>query len=192
MVHLSVTLLHLYIQCIPFYYSWHQYCRNFFHFHNLKLQFISIFCRSFFSIFCRYLRYLVGTNDILVSLRVPTKLRKSIMGQFPIAPAPRPALTRAVFISVGKMSLCHFFLLLSTMIVNSLSKPTTHSGPECNQSAPKVIFPNFWILIVFANTLYAFFSSEIDYKYGNFHLKIEIWFNFLSKIGLWTLGVNSW
>ena len=46
--------------------------RNFFHFHILKLLFLSIFCW--------YFRYSVGTNDMLVGLNVPTKLRKSIIG----------------------------------------------------------------------------------------------------------------
>ena len=37
--------------------------RNFWHFYFLKLLFLSIFCR--------YIRYFVGTNDMLVGLHVP-------------------------------------------------------------------------------------------------------------------------
>ena len=50
----------------------------FLHFHNLKLPFLSIFCR--------YFGYFVGTNDTLVGLHVPTKLRNSIMGEIPPPP----------------------------------------------------------------------------------------------------------
>ena len=59
-----------------------------------------------------------------------------------------------------------------------------HSGPECNQSAPKWDFANFFILNIFckfmkARTLvymymYAIFSFEINQKYRNCHLKVEI------------------
>ena len=46
--------------------------RRFSNFYILKLLFLSIFCW--------YFRYFVGTNDMLVGLYVPTKLRKSIGG----------------------------------------------------------------------------------------------------------------
>ena len=46
--------------------------RRFSNFYILKLLFLSIFCW--------YFRYFVGTNDMLVGLHVPTKLRKSIGG----------------------------------------------------------------------------------------------------------------
>ena len=46
--------------------------RTFCHFCILKLLFLSIFCW--------YIRYFVGTNDMLVGSHVPTKLRKGIMG----------------------------------------------------------------------------------------------------------------
>ena len=41
--------------------------RNFWHFHILKLLFLSIFCR--------YNRYFVGTNGMLVGLHVPTNFQ---------------------------------------------------------------------------------------------------------------------
>ena len=41
--------------------------RNFWHFYILKLLFLSIFCR--------YIRYFVGTNDMLVGLHVPTNFQ---------------------------------------------------------------------------------------------------------------------
>ena len=41
--------------------------RKFWHFYILKLQFLSIFCR--------YIRYSVGTNDMLVGLHVPTNFQ---------------------------------------------------------------------------------------------------------------------
>ena len=41
--------------------------RKFWHFYILKLL--------FFSIFCRYIRYFVGTNDMLVGLNVPTNFQ---------------------------------------------------------------------------------------------------------------------
>ena len=47
--------------------------RKFSNFYILKLLFLSIFCW--------YFRYFVGTNDMLVGLHVPTKLRKSMVGQ---------------------------------------------------------------------------------------------------------------
>ena len=40
---------------------------NFSHFYILKLLFLSIFCR--------YFRYFVGTNDMLVGLHVPTNFQ---------------------------------------------------------------------------------------------------------------------
>ena len=46
--------------------------KTFSHFYILKLLLLSIFCW--------YYRYFVGTNDMLVGLHVPTKLRKSIGG----------------------------------------------------------------------------------------------------------------
>ena len=46
--------------------------RKFSHFYILKLLFLSIFCW--------YFRYFVGTNDMIVGLHVPTKLRKSMGG----------------------------------------------------------------------------------------------------------------
>ena len=52
------------------------------HFYILKLLFLSI-C-------CRYIRYFVGTNDMLVDLHVPTKLRKSIIGGGGSSPPPPP------------------------------------------------------------------------------------------------------
>ena len=42
--------------------------RKFWHFYILKLLFLSIFCR--------YIRYFVGTNDMLVGLHVPTNFQK--------------------------------------------------------------------------------------------------------------------
>ena len=41
--------------------------RKFSHFYILKLLFLSIFCR--------YFRYFVGTNDMLVGLHVPTNFQ---------------------------------------------------------------------------------------------------------------------
>ena len=41
--------------------------RKFWHFYILKLLFLSIFCR--------YIRYFVGTNDMLVGLHVPTNFQ---------------------------------------------------------------------------------------------------------------------
>ena len=54
--------------------------RKFSHFYILKLLFLSIFCW--------YFRYFVGTNDMLVGLHVPTKLRKSIIGGDNCPPPP--------------------------------------------------------------------------------------------------------
>ena len=56
--------------------------RTFTHFYILKLLLLSIFCW--------YFRYFVGTNDMLVGLHVPTKLRKSIGGgggELPLPPS---------------------------------------------------------------------------------------------------------
>ena len=68
--------------------------RKFWHFYTLNLLFLSIFCR--------YIRYFVGTNDMLVGSHctdkfpnVPTKIRKSIIGgggaAAPPAPPPPPS-----------------------------------------------------------------------------------------------------
>ena len=65
--------------------------RTFWHFYILKLLFISIFCR--------YFRYFVGTNDMLVGLytctdkfpNVPTKLRKGIIGGGGAIALPAPS-----------------------------------------------------------------------------------------------------
>ena len=66
--------------------------RKFWQFYILNLLFLSIFCR--------YIRYFVGTNDMLVGshvptnfqMYIPTKIRKSIMGggggQLPPCPPP--------------------------------------------------------------------------------------------------------
>ena len=64
--------------------------RKFSHFYILKLL--------FFSIFCRYFRYFVGTNDMLVGLHVPTNFQmyrqnseKALLGgNCPPAPPPPP------------------------------------------------------------------------------------------------------
>ena len=64
-----------------------------------KLWLLYILKLPFLSIFCRYISYFVGTNDMLVGLHVPTKfpnvptkLRKSIIGggggQLPPCPPP--------------------------------------------------------------------------------------------------------
>ena len=62
--------------------------RKFRYFYILKLLFLSIFCR--------YIRYFVGTNDMLVGLHVPTKVRKGIIGGggaiAPLPPPPPPPL----------------------------------------------------------------------------------------------------
>ena len=61
--------------------------RKFWHFYILNLLFLLIFCR--------YIRYFVGTNDMLCRLtctdkfpNVPTKIRKSIIGGAAAPPAP--------------------------------------------------------------------------------------------------------
>ena len=63
--------------------------RNFWHFYILKLLFLSIFCR--------YIRYFVGTNDMLVGLHVPTNFQmyrqnseKALLGGGAVAPLPPP------------------------------------------------------------------------------------------------------
>ena len=56
--------------------------RKFWHFYILNLLFLSIFCR--------YIRYFVGTNDMLVGSHVPTKIRKSIIGEAAAPPPPPP------------------------------------------------------------------------------------------------------
>ena len=64
------------------------------------------------------------------------------------------------------------------------------------QNATKLLIFNIFCKITKDNTLvydvYAIFSFEINQKYGNFHLKVGTWFNFSSKVGLWTLSANSW
>ena len=53
--------------------------RKFSHFYIVKLLFLSIFCW--------YFRYFVGTNDMLVGLHIPTKLReKKHGGELPHVP----------------------------------------------------------------------------------------------------------
>ena len=64
-------------------------------FHNLKLPFLSIFCR--------YFKYFVGTNDTLVGLHVPTKL---IMEQVLIPLPPPPRLRQSIYM---RASLDFFF-----------------------------------------------------------------------------------
>ena len=63
--------------------------RKIWHFYILK--------RLFLSIFCRYIRYFVGTNDMLVGLHVPTnfqmyrqKSEKALLGGGGQLPPPPP------------------------------------------------------------------------------------------------------
>ena len=69
--------------------------RKFWHFYIFKLLFLSIFCR--------YIRYFVGTNDMLFGLHVPTNFQmyrqnseKALLGggvvNCPPAPPPPPPL----------------------------------------------------------------------------------------------------
>ena len=68
--------------------------RKCWHFYILKLLFLSIFCR--------YIRYFVGTNDMLVGLHVPTNFQiyrqyseKALLGAVPpppLSPPPPPPL----------------------------------------------------------------------------------------------------
>ena len=110
----GVNILHTYtINAVSFYYSWYgamykrQYTdktltlrkcmcmraselRKCWYFYILKLLFLSIFCR--------YIRYSVDTNDMLVGLHVPTnfqmyrqKSKKALLGgNCPPAPPPPP------------------------------------------------------------------------------------------------------
>ena len=63
--------------------------RNFLYFYILKLLFLSLFCW--------YIRYFVGTNEMLVGLHVPTNfqmyrqnLREGIIGGGGAVPPPPP------------------------------------------------------------------------------------------------------
>ena len=74
--------------------------RKCWHFYILKVWFLSW-------IFCRYFRYLVGTNDTRVGLQctdkfpnVPTKLRKGIIGRGQLLPPPLPPLATLVSLIV--------------------------------------------------------------------------------------------
>ena len=79
--------------------------RKFWNFYILKLLFLSIFCR--------YIRYFVGTNDMLFGLHVytdnfpnvPTKVRKGIIGggggQLPPCPPPPLATLMALILGAG-------------------------------------------------------------------------------------------
>ena len=79
---------------------WGSELRKFWHFYILKLRFLSIFCR--------YMRYFVGTNDMLVGLHVPTnfqmyrqKSEKALLakGNCPPAPPPPPPPPPAMLIN---------------------------------------------------------------------------------------------
>ena len=78
--------------------------RKFWHFHILKLLFLSIFCR--------YIIYFVGTNEMLVGLHVPTNFQmyrqnseKSTIGggggQLPPPPPAPPLATLMIIIHLG-------------------------------------------------------------------------------------------
>ena len=67
--------------------------RKFWNFYILNLLFLSIFCR--------YIRYFVCTNDTLVGSHVPTNFRKSIIGGGGQLPPPPPPLATLMLISWG-------------------------------------------------------------------------------------------
>ena len=85
--------------------------RKFWHFYIIKVLFLSIFCW--------YFRYFVGTNDMLVGLHVPTKLRKSIIGGGGGAISPYPPL--APLVGMGRnnhlqIKICKFVKHISISI----------------------------------------------------------------------------
>ena len=87
--------------------------RKFWHFYILKLIFLSIFCR--------YIRYFVGTNDMLVGSHVPTnfqmyrqKSEKALLGGGGAAAAPAPPPPLATLMSTSSWSMtwsCRLILI---------------------------------------------------------------------------------
>ena len=84
--------------------------RKFCNFYILKLLFLSIYCR--------YIRYFVGTNDMLVGLHVPTnfqmyrqKSEKALLGGPPAPPPPPPLATLMVQCTFSLRWKSHIFAI---------------------------------------------------------------------------------
>ena len=74
------------------------------------------------------------------------------------------------------------FLFFKTSIIFPCK--ISQVGQNATKVRQKWFSQLFWILIFSCKftkdniLVYAIFSSKINYKYGNFHFKVELWFNF--------------
>ena len=123
--------------------------RNVLHFHNLTLPFLSIICR--------YFRYFVSTNDMLVGLHVPPN------SEFPIATHPIWLYGSASMCErAERASLDFFFCILTAISFNILS--VLHILCRYKWHAGRLLYVRSSgaseLRICFASKLFAFSQSK--------------------------------